>query len=76
MTLKKVYEQEKRKDADMKRKYCNNASGFIRMIAEKTCKSETTVRMWLSGRQTPDELTKQVIADTIGVKANELFPQN
>lgn len=48
---------------------------FILEVAEVTHKSPTTVRMWLGGRQTPDELTQSIIADKYNVDINGLFPE-
>ena len=47
---------------------------FIRRIAEATMRSENAVRMWISGRQTPDPLCRQIIAKELGVPAEGLFP--
>ena len=47
---------------------------FIRKIADATKRSETTVRMWLYGRQRPDALTQSVIAKLLKVPESELFP--
>jgi transcriptional regulator with XRE-family HTH domain len=48
---------------------------WIKRIATVTMKSELTVRMWLSGRQTPDLLTQNIIAKELGVPVEGLFPQ-
>lgn len=47
---------------------------FLRRIAELTKKSETTVKMWVIGRQTPDALTQSVLAKEFGIPAHILFP--
>lgn len=47
---------------------------FIKRIAEVTKKSETTVRMWVMGRQVPDALTQSVLEKELGVPAEVLFP--
>lgn len=47
---------------------------FVAEVATLTCKSQYTVRKWLTGVQTPDELTQQTIAKHFGCKAAELFP--
>lgn len=47
---------------------------FIRRIADLTKKSETTVKMWVIGRQTPDALTQSVLAKELGVPETVLFP--
>ena len=48
---------------------------FVTRIAFVTHKSESTVRMWLCGRQYPDELTRTVIAKELQVEASDLFPE-
>lgn len=50
------------------------AAAFIKEVAELTHRSENTVRMWIWGRQQPDELTKEVIAKHFKVSADTLFP--
>ena len=47
---------------------------FVADVAKIACKSETTVRMWLAGKQTPDALTQTVIANAYNVDVNYLFP--
>lgn len=49
---------------------------FVRKIAKATMSSEFTVRMWLAGRQTPAPLTQSVIAKTLGVPVEGLFPEH
>ncbi len=49
---------------------------FIKRIADVTKKSETTVKMWVMGRQVPDALTKDVLAKELKVPAAALFPQD
>ena len=49
------------------------AQTFISEVAELTHRSENTVRMWLVGRQAPDELTKSVIAEKYHVSIESLF---
>ncbi|MCD7962925.1 MAG: hypothetical protein LUF90_05095 [Rikenellaceae bacterium] len=48
---------------------------FVKRIAKLTCRSEATVRMWLSGRQKPDELAKKIIAQELGIPSELLFPE-
>lgn len=50
------------------------ASVFISRVAEVTMRKENTVRMWLAGRQQPDKLAKEKIAELLGVDADGLFP--
>lgn len=52
------------------------AAAWVAMIAKITHRSETTVRMWLSGKQNPDELAKAVVADHFGSTVATLFPTN
>lgn len=65
-TFKSLYENEKKKPTA--------AQLFIARVAAITKRSEMTVRMWLSGRQEPDELAKSVIAREFGSDAASLFP--
>lgn len=46
---------------------------LVTRIAKVTQKSEFTVKMWLTGRQKPDTLTRQAIAKELGISADELF---
>lgn len=48
---------------------------FIARVAKLTHRSEMTVRMWLSGCQTPDDLAQSVIAKDFGVDEKTLFPK-
>ena len=48
---------------------------WIQRIAKVTHRSEATVRMWLSGRQVPDELIQEIIAKELGVPVVGLFPK-
>lgn len=51
------------------------AQEFVSEVARITRRTETTVRMWLSGQQVPDALAQSIIADHFGVKADGLFPK-
>ena len=51
------------------------AQEFISEVARITKRTTTTVRMWLSGQQTPDALAQSIIADHFGVSINSLFPK-
>lgn len=46
---------------------------WILRIAQVTHRSEATVRMWLSGRQVPEELIQEIIAKELGVPVEGLF---
>ena len=64
-TLKTVYEEL----TDTQKR------AFLTRIAVVTHKSEFTVKMWLSGRQRPDELTRHAVAKELGEPVEELFPE-
>lgn len=49
------------------------AQRFISEVAELTARSEQTVRMWLSGVQTPDSNVSKVIGMHFGVDPETLF---
>ena len=66
-TLVELYEDELKKPTP--------AKAFVTQIASITCRSEMTVRMWLMGRQSPDELAKRVLAEKLGVDQKVLFPE-
>ena len=67
-TFKQLYEDEKNK--------ATPAQSFIATVANITHRSTNTVKMWLVGRQTPDDLAKSIIAEHFGCKADTLFPSN
>lgn len=67
MTFKEIYESIKRPPITPRQKWIKN-------IAQATFKSETTVRNWICGVQTPDQLTQQKISEILNVPAEELFP--
>lgn len=48
---------------------------FMAKIADLTKRSEFTVRMWCTGRQTPDALAQSVISKELGVPEEVLFPE-
>lgn len=49
-------------------------SKWVKRIAKVTMRSENAVRMWLSGRQTPEPLVQTIIAKELGVPVKGLFP--
>lgn len=51
------------------------AQEFIAEIASLTHRSEMTVRMWISGKQVPDELAQATIAKRYDVDVESLFPR-
>ena len=52
------------------------AQNFIAEIAALTHRSDNTVKMWLCGRQVPDELTQSIIARRYNLNINGLFPKS
>ena len=65
------------KDIYIERKQLpTHAEMFIAEVAELTHRSPNTVKMWLLGRQVPDELTQSVIAKKYNLDINGLFPTN
>lgn len=67
-TFKEMYEAERDKPTA--------AQEFIAMVANMTHRSTNTVKMWLSGRQIPDELARTIIAQHFKCDAEQLFPIN
>ena len=51
------------------------AQEFVSEVAKITRRTETTVRMWLSGQQIPDTLAQSIIAEHFGVDVDYLFPK-
>lgn len=66
-TFKALYEEQKMKPTA--------AQVFVSEVATLTKRSETTVRMWLSGQQVPDELAQTMIAEKYQVDIDSLFPK-
>ena len=66
-TFRELYDAELKKPTP--------AAKFISDVAAVTCRKENTVRMWLAGRQFPDQLTRKQIASAFGVDAESLFPE-
>lgn len=66
-TFKELYDEELRKPTA--------AQKFVSEVSELTHRSEVTVRMWLSGRQVPDELAQTIIAQKFNVDVKSLFPR-
>ena len=48
---------------------------FVSELAALTHRSENTVKMWLCGRQFPDELTQSIIARRYNLNITGLFPR-
>ncbi|MCR5658894.1 MAG: hypothetical protein K6G25_06170 [Bacteroidales bacterium] len=57
------------------RKAGKDAKEFIHRCAEVTKRSEVTVRMWLCGKQVPDALAQEALANELGISADCLFPK-
>ena len=51
------------------------AQTFIAEVAALTHRSENTVKMWLCGRQIPDELTQSIMSRRYNVNITGLFPK-
>lgn len=66
MTLKEMYQEEKTKPTP--------AQAFIQKLADATCREAATVRMWLSGIQTPNAKTRERIASVLNIPVTTLFP--
>lgn len=47
---------------------------FVKRLAKVACKSESTIRFYLSG-QTPDALTQKVLSDELDTPIEVLFPK-
>lgn len=56
------------------RKASDAARIFIERAAKVTMRSETTVRMWLCGKQQPDALAQSALSAEFGIPAEQLFP--
>ena len=65
-SFRDLYEEEKKKPT--------SAQIFVSDVAKLTKRSEATVRMWISGRQVPDELAQSMIAEKFNVDVETLFP--
>lgn len=65
-TFKELYEAAKNQPTP--------AQAFITEVAMLTHKSEQTIKMWVLGRQQPDELACAVIAKHFNVSPDTLFP--
>lgn len=66
MSFIDLYNIEKRK--------LTPAQEFIKNMAKLTKRSESTVRQWVVGMFTPDELCKSIISEKLGIDADILFP--
>lgn len=67
-SFKELYQEELHKPTP--------ANAWIERVAKVSRRSPMTVRMWLNGKQYPDDLAREVIAKELGVDAKALFPVN
>ncbi len=67
MTLRVIYHAEKNKPTP--------GQVFIQKLADATCREAATVRMWLSGVQTPNPKTKERISMVLNIPVEILFPE-
>ena len=49
---------------------------FIEEVARVTDSSPVTVRLWKSGRQTPELIKQRAIANHFGIDIESLFPKS
>lgn len=68
-SLKGLYKQAKSTKPEV-----SPAQLFISEVAELTHRAETTVRMWVYGKQTPDDFIKSVLSEHFGIPVDVLFP--
>jgi len=67
LTFRELYERELHKPTP--------AADFVARVAAATKRQQNTVRMWLSGRQKPDDLARSIIAELLGADPDGLFPE-
>ena len=48
---------------------------LVQDLMAATGRSEVTVRLWISGKFKPEPIIQKIIADTLGVDVDGLFPQ-
>lgn len=48
---------------------------LIQDLMDATGRSEVTVRLWIGGRFKPEPIIQKIIADTLGVDVDGLFPK-
>lgn len=51
------------------------ARQLINELMAATDRSEITVRMWISGKFKPEPIIQKIIANTLGVDPDGLFPE-
>lgn len=67
LTFREFYERELHKPTP--------AADFVARVAKATKRQQNTVRMWLAGRQRPDELARAKIAELLQADPDGLFPE-
>lgn len=50
------------------------ARQLVQDLMDATGRSEVTVRMWISGKFRPEPIIVNIIAETLNVDADSLFP--
>jgi hypothetical protein len=68
-TFKQIYDEQPGRSTKISPK-----EEWINKIAALTRKAPGTVRMWLSGAQQPDALTKSVLSEHFSIPEDQLFP--
>lgn len=48
---------------------------LIRDLMDATGRSEVTVRLWIGGKFKPEPIIQRIIADTLGLDVDYLFPE-
>lgn len=48
---------------------------LIKDLMDATGRSEVTVRLWISGKFKPEPIIQNIIAETLGVDVEGLFPE-
>lgn len=59
----------------LEQKQISPARQLIQDLMDATGRSEVTVRMWVSGKFKPEPIIQKIIADTLGVDVDSLFPE-
>lgn len=60
----------------MQQKQISPARQMIQDLMDATGRSEVTVRLWISGKFKPEPIIQNIIADTLGLDVDGLFPNN
>lgn len=70
ISLSKLYKEK------MEQKQISPARQMIQELMDATGRSEVTVRLWISGKFKPEPIIQNIIADTLGLDVDGLFPDN